>query len=136
MRIPILLVFPLSLWVCHAADTPPTLAEARAFMDRAQAKLLELTTQQQRADWVKDTYITYDSEILSAKADEEVIGATMELAKQSTRFSQLKMPDDLARQFKLLRLSLQLAAPSDPKEAQELTQIAARMEGMYGSGKY
>ena len=136
MRIPILLVFPLSLWVCHAADKPPTLAEARAFMDRAQAKLLELTTQQQRADWVKDTYITYDSEILSAKADEEVIGATMELAKQSTRFSQLKMPDDLARQFKLLRLSLQLAAPSDPKEAQELTQIAARMEGMYGSGKY
>ncbi len=60
----------------------------------------------------------------------------MELAKQSTRFSNLKMPDSLAREFKLLRLSLTLAAPSDPKEAQELTQIATQMEGMYGRGKY
>jgi peptidyl-dipeptidase A len=31
---------------------------------------------------------------------------------------------------------LTLAAPSDPKESQELTQIASRMEGMYGEGKY
>ena len=53
----------------------------------------------------------------------------MDLAKQSTRFSRLKMPDDLAREFKLLRLSFTLAAPSDPKEALELTNIAARMEG-------
>ena len=136
MRIRIFLaVFLASFSSAIAADTP-TLAEARAFMDRAQAKLLDLTTQQQRADWVKDTYITYDSEILAAKAEEQLIAATMDLAKQSTRFSQLKMPGDLAREFQLLRLSLQLAAPSDPKEAQELTQIAARMEGMYGSGKY
>ena len=126
----------LSLGIARAADSPPTLSEARAFMDRTQARLLELTTAEQRADWVKDTYITYDSELLAAKADEQLIAATMELAKQSTRFSQLKMPADLARQFQLLRLSLTLAAPSDPKQAQELTQIAARMEGMYGSGKY
>jgi peptidyl-dipeptidase A len=115
---------------------PPTLAEARAFLDRAQSKLLELTVQDQRAAWVRSTFITYDSEILSAKADENQIAATMQLAKESTRFSQLKMPEDMARQFKLLRLSLDLAAPSDPKEAQELTQIAGRMEGIYGSGKY
>ncbi|HYL36938.1 MAG TPA: M2 family metallopeptidase [Bryobacteraceae bacterium] len=131
-------VFLCCAGLSHAADVPkaPTLAEARAFMDRAQATLLDLSVQQQRADWVKDTYITYDSEILAAKADEQVIAATMQLAKQSTRFNRLKMPDDLAREFKLLRLSLTLAAPSNPKEAEELTQIAARMEGMYGSGKY
>jgi peptidyl-dipeptidase A len=115
---------------------PPTLAEARAFIDRAQSKLLDLSIQDQRADWVKSTYITYDSEILSAKADEDQIQATMQLAKESTRFSHLKMPPDMAREFELLRLSLTLAAPSDPKESQELTQIASRMEGIYGSGKY
>ncbi len=60
----------------------------------------------------------------------------MQLAKEAGRFSHLKMPEDLARQFLLLRLSLTLAAPSDPKEAQELTQVASRMEGIYGSGKY
>jgi peptidyl-dipeptidase A len=120
------------------ADTakPPTLAEARAFLDRAQSKLMELSIQDQRAAWVRSTFITYDSEILAAKADENQIAATMQLAKESTRFSQLKMPEDMARQFKLLRLSLDLAAPSDPKEAQELTQTAGRMEGIYGSGKY
>ncbi len=123
---------------CLAATNakPPTLAEARAFMERAQAKLLELSTEDQRADWVKSTYITSDTETLSARADEEVIKATMQLAKESTRFKDLKMPADLARQFELLRLSLPLAAPSDPKEARELTEIASKMEGMYGSGKY
>lgn len=114
----------------------PTLAEARAFLERAQAKLLELSVQDGRADWVKSTYITYDTEILAAKADEDQIAATMALAKESTRFKALKMPPDMAREFKLLRLSLTLAAPSDPQEAEQLTQIATRMEGMYGSGKY
>ena len=120
------------------ADTakPPTLAEAKAFLDRAQSKLLELSVQDQRAGWVKSTFITYDTEILAAKADEDQIAATMQLAKDSTRFSHLKMPPEMARQFQLLRLSLTLAAPSDPKEAQEVTQIASRMEGIYGSGKY
>src|SRR5580698_10241019 len=85
---------------------PPTLAEARSFLDRAQSKLLEISVQDQRAGWVKSTFITYDTEILTAKADEEQIAATMQLAKESTRFNALKMPEDMARQFRLLRLSL------------------------------
>ncbi len=121
--------------LCCAADAP-SLAEAQAFIDRANAKLLELAVQQSRADWVKSTFITYDSEILAAKAEEQTIAATMQLAKESTRFTQVKMPEALAREFKLLRLSLTLAAPSDQKEAQELTEIASRMEGIYGEGKY
>ncbi len=133
----LIFLFCLGSGFCLADNAKsPTLAEARAFLDRAQSKLLELTVQDQRADWVKSTFITYDSEILAAKADEDQIAATMQLAKESTRFSHLKMPEDMARQFQLLRLSLTLAAPSDPKEAQELTQIASRMEGIYGSGKY
>ena len=119
-----------------AGTTPPTLADARAFLDRAQSKLLELYIQDQRANWVRSTYITYDTEILAAQADQDQIAATMQLAKESTRFKDLKMPEEMARQFKLLRLSLTLAAPSDPKQAKELTQIASRMEGIYGSGKY
>jgi peptidyl-dipeptidase A len=118
------------------ATKPPTLAEARTFIERAQSKLLELSVEDARADWVKSTFITDDTEILAAKADQDAIEATMQLAKEATRFSHLKMPEDLARQFLLLRLSLTLAAPSDPKEAQELTQVASRMEGIYGSGKY
>ena len=43
-------------------------------------------------------------------------------------------PDDLARKMKLLKLSLTLATPSDPKESEELTRITAAMEGAYGKG--
>src|ERR1700738_2559071 len=107
-------VFCLGFGITFAADLrkPPTVSEARAFIDRAQAKLLDLAVRDGHADWVKSTFITYDPESLAAKADEQQIAATMELAKESTRFSQLKMPDDLSRQFKLLRLALTLAAPS------------------------
>jgi peptidyl-dipeptidase A len=133
----LILVFCLGSGLCLADNAKsPTLADARAFLDRAQSKLLELSVREQQADWVKSTFITYDTEILAAQADEDLIAATMQLAKESTRFSHLKMPEEMARQFKLLRLSLTLAAPSNPKEAQELTQIATRMEGIYGSGKY
>ena len=92
--------------------------------------------QDARADWVKSTFITYDTEILAAKADEDEIAATMQLAKESTPLQPSENAGGPGAEFKLLRLSLTLAAPSDPKEAQELTQIATQMEGIYGSGKY
>ena len=38
--------------------------------------------------------------------------------------------------MKLLRLALTLPAPSDIKEAEELTRIQTGMEGTYGKGKY
>ena len=135
-RLPIL-VLTLCCCVYPAAPAkPPTVAEAKAFMDRAESKLLELGVASARADWVKSTFITYDTEILAAKADEQSISATVELVKEANRFEKLQMPEDLARKFKLLKLSLTLAAPSNPKEAEELTQVASSMEGTYGRGKY
>ena len=41
-----------------------------------------------------------------------------------------------ARKIKLLKLSLTIATPTDPKESEELTRIVSGMEGMYGKGKY
>jgi peptidyl-dipeptidase A len=111
-------------------------AEAKKFIEDAEAKLLEVNVEASRADWVKDTYITEDTEILAAKADERAINATVELAKQATRFDHLKLPEDLARKMKLLKLSLTLATPSDPKESAELTQIVSSLEGTYGKGKW
>jgi peptidyl-dipeptidase A len=133
----------VSLWigVClgaslTAADKPPTAADAKAFFDAAESKLLALAIDSSRADWVKDNFITDDTEILAAQADERVIIATVNLVKQSKRFDGLKLPADLARKMKLLRLSLTVATPSDPKESEELTRILAGMEGTYGKGKY
>ena len=36
----------------------------------------------------------------------------------------------------MLKNALTMAAPADPKEAAELAQLVASMEGIYGRGKY
>src|ERR1019366_1670878 len=122
----------------RAAAGPPTVREAQKFIEDAEARLLPLSVEGQRADWVKSTYITDDTEALAAKSDERLINATVDLAKKSTRFDSLKLPADVARKIKLLkrRLPLARAPPADPKESEELTRIAASMEGTYGKGKY
>ena len=119
-----------------APQNPPTVAEAQAFMDTAERTLLDLAIFAGRADWIKSTYITQDTEIVAAQADERSIAATVAFAKRATRFDKLAMPPELARKFKLLKLSLTLATPADSKESLELTQIVSSMEGTYGKGKY
>jgi peptidyl-dipeptidase A len=118
------------------AAGPPTVREAQQFIEDAEVRLLALSVDGSRADWVKSTYITDDTEALAAKADERLINLTVDLAKKSTRFDSLKLPEDVARKMKLLKLSLTLATPADAKESEELTRIAASMEGTYGKGKY
>ncbi len=119
-----------------SSQQPPTVEEAVAFIKNAEARLLELNVLSSRADWVKSTYITDDTEILAAKADERAIAAQVELAKQATRFDRLKLPADVARKMMLLKVSLVLPTPADPKASAELTDIASRMEGTYGKGKW
>ncbi|MBI4166290.1 MAG: M2 family metallopeptidase, partial [Acidobacteria bacterium] len=114
----------------------PTVAEASAFIDGAEARLLDLQNEFSRADWVKSTYITDDTEILAALANARYIAATVEYAKQGRRFEGLNLSPDVARKFRLLKLSLDLPAPSNDKDRAELTRIATAMEGAYGRGKY
>jgi peptidyl-dipeptidase A len=119
-----------------AGGKTPTAAEAKAFLDEVETKLLALATDAGRAGWVQSTFITDDTEILAAQANERQIAATVQYAKKATRFDRVKLPEELARKMKLLKLSLTLATPSDPKESEELTRITAAMEGAYGKGKY
>ena len=97
--------------------------------------MLALGVDAARADWVKSTYITDDTELLAAKLDERAIAATVDYAKQATRFDGLLLDPVTARKMKLLKLSLTLATPSDPKESEELTRIAAGMEGTVRQGQ-
>ena len=114
----------------------PTIDDARRFIDDADRRLLDLNDRQQRADWVESTFITDDTETISAEYKEANIAGITALALEARRFDRLALPDDLARRFKLLRLSLTLPAPTDAAERSELTGIAAGLEGAYGKGKY
>ena len=60
----------------------------------------------------------------------------MALAKESTAYSSNDLSASDRRKMSLLRLSLSLIAPSDPKESEELTQTVAAMEGTYAKGRH
>src|SRR5438034_7297610 len=84
----------------------PTLAEAQDFMNKAEARLAELSIKGNQANWIHDNFITDDSEALAADVNDEITGVTTELVEQAKRFDGVQMPPDLARKFLLLKLSL------------------------------
>src|SRR4051812_18635904 len=113
-----------------------TVAEAQAFIKKAEAQLFDLGIRASRAQWVQENFITDDTEALSAQANEKLTAATTQLALDARRFDGLKMPPDLARKFLLLKLSLTAPAPNNDAERKELTELASKLDGMYGKGKY
>ena len=131
------LILPFVVAFAALAAAPGvTVDGARKFISDVEATLDKLNVMDSRASWVKDTYITDDTEILAAKADEEDIRQTVDFVHQAEPFAALPLPPDLARKFRLLKLSLTVAAPADPAKAAELTQITSSMEGTYGKGKF
>jgi peptidyl-dipeptidase A len=118
------------------AQGQPTEADARKLIERANAELLDLAIEAGRAQWVQSNFITYDTEILAAKRNEVALTKGVEFAKEASKFDGVKLSEDVRRQLDLLKRGLTLPAPSDPKKTAELTQLAASLEGKYGSGKY
>src|SRR3989442_2517239 len=115
---------------------PPTVADAAAFMARAESLLNDLAVKAARADWVANTYITFDSEELTAQAQEVYGVATRDLATQARRYERLRLPPDLKRKFLLLKLSLPAPPPPDAREAAELTRLTSSTQADYGKGTY
>src|SRR6202050_2944898 len=114
----------------------PTVAEARAFIEKAEARLLDLWIKGGRDAWVAENFITDDTEQIAAQGDLEVKAATAELAAESRKYEGLKLPEDVARKIHLLKLSVDIPAPRDPKEQAELAQINASLQGDYGKGQW
>nr|WP_275938171.1 M2 family metallopeptidase [Sorangium cellulosum] len=112
------------------------MAEAQAFLAGVDRDLRRLRLQAARAGWINQTFITDDTDALSASAEEasmEYLNRTMKAAR---RFDGLALPADLARQLTLLKISTALPAPSDPAERAELAALSVEMTSLYGKGKY
>jgi peptidyl-dipeptidase A len=114
----------------------PTPAEAKRFIEQAETRLLGLWIKSQRASWVAENFITDDTESISADADQAAKAATAELANQAKKFDKLQLPPDVARKFKLLKLSVDIPSPRDPAAQAELAKIAASLDGDYGKGTW
>ncbi len=121
------------------AQTPTTGASptaARAFVDSAERELSALGVRANRASWVAATYITDDTEQLSADAQERYAVAAQRWALATRRFDGATLPADVRRKLTLLKLSLSAPPPSDPAKAAELTRLSVGLEADYGRGAY
>ncbi|RKH11008.1 peptidase M2 family protein [Corallococcus sp. CA053C] len=120
--------------VTPAAKATP--AEAKQFAAKLNADLKQLWTRQATAEWIKSTYITDDTERNAASVNEEVMAYVNGAIKDSRRFDGLKLDADTARMLHLLRVSQTLPAPANATQRAELAATAAKLEGLYGKGKY
>jgi peptidyl-dipeptidase A len=118
------------------ASGAPTAAEARKFIERVDQDLKALGVRSSTADWIKNTYITDDTERAAAAANEELLGYSTAAIRAARRFAKVANLDpDTRRKLHLLAVSQSVAAPVDAGRRLELTTIGAKLEGMYGKAK-
>jgi peptidyl-dipeptidase A len=110
-------------------------ADPRGFVAGVNEEIRKLAVRASTAEWIKNTYITDDTERLAAAANEELLGFMSRAVKQAAAYQNVPADFDTKRMLQLLRVSSSLAAPADPKLRLELTTLAARMEGLYGKAK-
>ena len=125
-----------------AISSPGTPAAAPAgetadqFVARVNAEYRKIAAELNSAQWLSSTYINSDSELLAAKANERWLTQLNAWIEQTKRYEGQPLSPETARAIKLIKLMTSMPAPKDPAQLQELTQIATRMEGTYGAGKY
>lgn len=122
--------------VTRAPAAKATPEEAKKFAEKLNVDLKKLWAKQSTAEWIKSTYITDDTERNAATINEEVMAYVNGAIKESRRFDGLKLDPDTARMLHLLRVSQTLPAPADAGKRAQLAATAAKLEGLYGKGKY
>jgi peptidyl-dipeptidase A len=115
---------------------PATAAEADKFVADINDDIRKMLPYYSAANWVQATYITDDTQMLSARANEEYLNWQARRVEESKRFNGVEgMTADTARAIMLLK-NVSAPAPSDPALQAELAKILSKMEANYGAGKW
>ena len=119
-----------------SSNSTPTAEDAKKFIDDVNETTFKLALEAGQAGWVSETYITDDTAAVYARANQRIIDKVAQYAKEAVRFDKVQVAPDVRRSLELLKVSLVMATPSNPKEGEELTKIAADLDGTYGKGKW
>ncbi|WP_443748775.1 M2 family metallopeptidase [Asticcacaulis solisilvae] len=114
----------------------PTAEDARAYVDSAEKTLAELSEYDNRVQWVRSTFINYDTEWLQTKADAALNAATVKLAVGAAKFNDIDVDPVTRRKLNLLRLSQVLPAEDKPGAAEDLAAVSTRLDSTYSTGKF
>ncbi len=115
---------------------PLNVADAKAFVARAEKEGFDFTTEAGRVAWVNATYITDDTDALSAKYGAIGTEMSVKFALEAAKYANIPGLDyDTKRKINILRNGLVLPAPTTPGAATELNEIATKLQSAYGKGK-
>ncbi|GGW89029.1 M2 family metallopeptidase [Alteromonas halophila] len=117
-------------------STQLTAADAKAFLEIAQNDIYKMQVPAAHAQWSYATFINYDTQAVSAYMGEQLSTKVAGYAKEAARFNDVKVDKDTRRQLELLKNSLTMPPPADPKKSERLAKIGSELDGMYGSGSY
>ena len=109
---------------------------ADEFVVRVNKELAALNDENSAAGWTESTYITVDTQLLSAKANERYLAYLNQALEQSRRFDGQKLSPATARALMKLRLNVPAPAPADAARRARMTQLESQLEATYGKAKY
>ena len=112
------------------------IAEATAFVERAESELAAMSKEVNQAYWNQETNITDETDAIAAEAGARWTKLAVSLANESKQYNADIMPYDVARKIHILRSSITLPAPSRDGAAEELSTIATGLTSTYGKGKF
>ena len=119
----------------EAVSAAPT-EIAEEFVARVNEELRELGREGGAAGWVRATYITADTAILSSLSRERYAKWHGETVEAAMAYDDQELSPGTRRAIDLLKLGTSLPTPKDAAKRRELTEIATELTGIYGAGKY
>jgi peptidyl-dipeptidase A len=114
----------------------PAPADATTFLAGVNESMKKLGIEQNQAGWVQQNFITDDTEAIQARVSQRATDAIAKYAKDAVKYDKVSVSPAERRELELLKNSLVMVTPADPKEGEELTTIMARLESTYGKGKW
>ncbi|MEO8460321.1 MAG: M2 family metallopeptidase [Dokdonella sp.] len=120
-----------------AMADPPTAADARNFVEQMNTELKAQSIPAAAAEWVAETYITDDTQMLTARANERWLQWLSNETKKARAYEKTAGLDARdQRAIALLKLQTAMPAPKNPEHLTELTTLGSKLTAAYGSGKY
>ncbi|MEO8011396.1 MAG: M2 family metallopeptidase [Dokdonella sp.] len=121
----------------QSAAPGATAADADAFIARVEKDIREHYVEDVAAQWVAATYITQDTGVLEAKANERVLTRLKAAIDESRTFDGISgLSPETARSLELLRRQSAMPTPNNPEHLAELAALASKLGAAYGAGKY
>jgi peptidyl-dipeptidase A len=132
-------VSSLALAMAIAFATPAhaqTVAEADAFVAKAEKELADFSIYNSQVQWINNTYITEDTDAVAARVGAQGTEMSVAFATEAAKYAGLSgLSYDTKRKLDMLRGGITLPAPTTEGAAKELNDIATKLNSTYGKGK-